>query len=85
MLECIDISRRNGFGHYLLVCTMYDTAARVSEGVSMNFEDFSFGSENSVLIYGKGAKYRRIYLTASTVRLIKKQQTNTAGKRGHYS
>lgn len=82
MLECIDISRRNGFGHCLLVCTMYDTAARVSEGVSMNFEDFSFGSENSVLIYGKGAKYRRIYLTASTVRLIKKAADKYGRKTG---
>ena len=52
MLEAIDISRRNGYSHYLLVSVMYDTAARVDEAVRMNLQDFSFGKENSVIIYG---------------------------------
>ena len=37
----------------------------------MNMEDFSFGKENSIVIFGKGSKYRRVYLTKHTVKLIK--------------
>ena len=78
MLEPIDISTKEGFKHYILINVMYDTAARVNETVKMNVEDFSFGKENSVLIFGKGSKYRRIYLTKHTVKLIKeyKQKFN---------
>jgi len=78
MLEAIDIFTREGFKHYILINVMYDTAARVDETVKMNVEDFSFGKENSVLIFGKGSKYRRIYFTKHTVKLIKeyKQKFN---------
>jgi len=71
MLESIDISTDTGFKHYILINVIYDTAARVDETVRMNMEDFSFGKENSVVIFGKGSKYRRIYLTKHTVKLIK--------------
>lgn len=71
LLDCVDITRRNGFSHYLLISIMYDSAARVDETVRMNLEDFSFGAENSVIIYGKCSKYRRIYLTSHSVKLVK--------------
>lgn len=71
VLEVINISTNDGFKHYILISVMYDTAARVDETVRMNVEDFSFGKENSVIVFGKGFKYRRIYLTKHTVKLIK--------------
>jgi len=71
VLEVINISTNDGFKHYILISIMYDTAARVDETVRMNVEDFSFGKENSVIVFGKGSKYRRIYLTKHTVKLIK--------------
>ena len=82
MLECINISKHNGFNHYLLVSIMYDTAARVDETVNMNLEDFSFGNENSVVIFGKGSKYRRIYLTSHTVKLVKEFEQSAGRKTG---
>lgn len=82
ILECIDISKRNGLNHYLLISIMYDTAVRVDEAVQMNFEDFSFGKENSVIIFGKNSKYRRVYLTSHTVKLIKKYQLATGYETG---
>ena len=82
MLECVDISKRNGFNHYLLISVMYDTAARVEEAVNMNLEDFSFGSENSVIIFGKGSKYRRIYLTSHTVKLVKQFRQSVGRETG---
>ena len=82
MLESVDITKRNGFNHYLLLSVMYDTAARVDEAVNMNLEEFSFGKENSVVIFGKGSKYRRIYLTSHTVKLIKKFKQITGRETG---
>jgi len=82
ILECIDITNRNGLMHYLLITVLYDTAARVDEAVRMNFEDFSFGRENSVIIYGKGSKYRRVYITSHSVKLIKEYQTKANHTKG---
>jgi len=82
ILESIDITSHNGLMHYLLIAILYDTAARVDEAVKMNLEDFSFGKENSVIIYGKGSKYRRIYLTSHSVKLIKEYQAKTSRIKG---
>lgn len=70
LLNCIDTDVPEGNKHYVMLYTLYETAARVSELVSMNIEDFSFGRENSVLIYGKGSKYRRVYFGVQTARLL---------------
>lgn len=82
MLECIDIKDSVGMMHYLLISVLYDTAARVDEAVRMNHEDFSFGKENSVIIYGKGSKYRRVYLTSHSVKLIREYQHRSGQTRG---
>ncbi|GAB2541420.1 tyrosine-type recombinase/integrase [Gracilibacillus alcaliphilus] len=71
ILESINISTDAGYKHFILINVMYDTAARVDETVRMNLKDFSFGKENSVVIFGKGSKYRRVYLTKHTVKLMK--------------
>lgn len=82
MLRSIDITKRNGLMHYLLVTVLYDTAARVDEAVRMNFEDFSFGTDNSVVIFGKGSKYRRVYLTSHSVKVIKEYMMRTGRHSG---
>lgn len=82
ILKSINIGSYNGLMHYLLITVLYDTAARVDEAVKMNFEDFSFGKENSVIIYGKGSKYRRVYITSHSVKLIKEYQTKTGYTKG---
>ena len=48
----------------------------------MNLEDFTFGKDNSVIIFGKGSKYRRIYLTSHTVKLIKEFKQITGRETG---
>jgi site-specific recombinase XerD len=82
LLSSIDINKRNGLIHYLLLTVLYDTAARVDEAVRMNFEDFSFGRENSVIIFGKGSKYRRIYLTSQSVKIIQEYMRRTGRTTG---
>lgn len=69
LLECIDTDMPEGRKHYVLIHTMYETAARVSEVAGMDIQNFSFGKENSVAICGKGSKYRRVYLNDATGRL----------------
>lgn len=71
IVDAIDITTDTGIKHYALINVMYDTAARVQECIDMKIEDFQFGKENSVLIYGKGSKHRRVYLTKHSVKLIK--------------
>jgi len=77
VLKSVDITKHNGLMHYLLLTVLYDTAARVEEAVNMNVEDFSFGKENSVIIFGKGSKYRRVYLTSHSSKLIKEYMERT--------
>ncbi len=82
MLECIDITRRNGFGHYILVSILYDSAARVEEAVNMDFEHFNLSAEATVTILGKGAKYRTVYLTRPSATLISKAMERYGRKTG---
>lgn len=82
MLECIDITRRNGFGHYMLVSILYDSAARVDEAVNMDFEHFNLSAEATVTILGKGAKYRTVYLTRPSAMLIRKAMERYGRKTG---
>ena len=82
ILESVNITKHNGLTHYLLLTVLYDTAARVEEAVNMNLEDFSFGKENSVIIFGKGSKYRRVYLTSHSTKLIKEYTKRTGRSKG---
>ena len=82
LLHSIDISTKKGFDHYLLINVLYDTAARIDEVVKLDIENFSFGSKNTVIIYGKGSKYRIVYLTIHTVNLIKKYKQSTGREKG---
>ena len=82
MLECIDITRRNAFGHYILVSILYDSAARVEEAVNTDFEHFNLSVEATVTILGKGAKYCTVYLTRSSTALISKAMERYGRKAG---
>lgn len=69
-ISVIDLNTPNGLRHYTLINLMYDTAARVSEVINIKIEDLSYGSNNSIRIKGKGNKYRIVYITSHTVKLI---------------
>lgn len=82
MLECIDITRRNGFSHYILASILYDSAARVDEAVNMDFEHFNLSADATVTILGKGSKYRTVYLTSQSATLIRKAMERYGRKTG---
>ena len=69
-ISVINLNSTNGLRHYTLINLMYDTAARVSEVINIRVEDLSYGSNNSIRIKGKGNKYRIVYITSHTVKLI---------------
>ena len=69
-ISVIDLNSPNGLRHYTLINLMYDTASRVSELINIKVEDLSYGSNNSIRIKGKGNKYRIVYITSHTVKLI---------------
>ncbi|MBR0419206.1 MAG: tyrosine-type recombinase/integrase [Erysipelotrichaceae bacterium] len=69
-ISVIDLNSFNGLRHYTLINLMYDSAARVSEVINIRTEDLSYGSNNSIRIKGKGNKYRIVYITSHTVKLI---------------
>ena len=85
MLECIDIARRNGFGHYLLVSILYDSAARVEEAVNMNFEHFNLSAEATVTILGKGQNTAQCILPSQAPHSSAKRWSAMAVKPGQYS
>ena len=82
MLESVDIASYNGLNHYLMLTILYDTAARVDEAVRLNFEDFSFGRENTVTIFGKGSKYRRVFLSEECVKVLQGYMKRTGRSSG---
>jgi site-specific recombinase XerD len=82
LLESIDTGNHDGAKHSVLIQTMYETAARVAESVAMDMQDFSFGRENSVVIFGKGAKYRRVYLNNNIAKLIRDYSRSMAIEKG---
>lgn len=64
------MNSQNGLRHYTIINLLYDTATRVSELINIKVEDLNYGSNNSIKIYGKGKKYRIVYITDNTVNLL---------------
>lgn len=71
LLDAPDATTWSGRRDRVLLATLYNTGARVSEVVGMRVEDVSLGRSQSVIIHGKGRKDRVVPLwndTASRIR-----------------
>lgn len=55
----------------VMLATLYNTGARVSELIGMRIADVSFETGPAILIHGKGRKERQVPLWPSTARLLK--------------
>src|SRR5688500_14578900 len=68
-------SQHNQGVHYSwgspMLATMYNTGARVSEVLNLNFEDLQLGPTTTLRIHGKGRKERVIPLWKTTTRLLR--------------
>lgn len=70
LISAVNLNSGNGLRHYTIINLLYDTATRVSELINIKVDDLNYGSNNSIKIYGKGKKYRIVYITDNTVNLL---------------
>jgi integrase/recombinase XerD len=84
LLAAPDVSKWSGRRDQMLLRTMYNTGARVSEIVALRVCDVSFGDHARVRILGKGRKERTIPLWRSTRDGLKQWLSNRSQERnGH--
>jgi site-specific recombinase XerD len=77
--EATDRSTWSGRRDHVLLATLYNTGARVSEVVSLRASDFVPGPTATVHLRGKGRKERRVPLWKSTARLLSRWITDNPG------
>lgn len=71
-LNSISTNTRKGIRDYTLVSLMYDSAVRVSEIINVKVNDLNLENNPSIMVYGKGKKYRTIPITNNTKDLLLK-------------
>ena len=69
-LNVISTNNRKGIRDYTLINLMYDSAARVEEMTNIKVNDLNLGNNPSVMLYGKGKKYRTVPICNSTRDLL---------------
>lgn len=67
-----DKSTFSGHRDFVMLMTLYNTGARVSEIIGLRVSDLCLESKASILIHGKGRKQRAVPLWNSTKRHLKK-------------
>ncbi len=65
-----NLSTWSGRRDHVLLATMYNTGARVSEAIGLHASDFAAGPTATLHLRGKGRKERRVPLWKSTTRLL---------------
>jgi len=71
VFHCVDLIKKNGFRDYTILHLLEDSGARASEIATLNLDYFD--PQNSTLvILGKGNRYRQIELAPRTVQLIRR-------------
>jgi site-specific recombinase XerD len=70
ILEAPDRETWSGHRDAVLLATMYNTGARVSEIIRLNVEDLQFGPTTTLRIHGKGRKERVVPLWKETRQLL---------------
>jgi integrase/recombinase XerD len=70
ILAANDLSEWSGRRDHVLLLTMYNTGARVSEVISLQRQQFSFGIKSFVQFKGKGRKERSLPLWPTTVKAL---------------
>ena len=71
VFHCVNLIKKNGFRDYTILHLLEDSGARASEIATLNLDYFD-PQNNTLIILGKGNRYRRIELTQRTVQLIKR-------------
>jgi len=74
VFHCVNLIKKNGFRDYTILHLLEDSGARASEIATLNLDYFD-PQNNTLIILGKGNRYRQIELAQRTVQLIKRYST----------
>jgi len=74
VFHCVNLIKKNGFRDYTILHLLEDSGARASEIATLNLDYFN-PQNNTLIILGKGNRYRQIELGQRTVQLIKRYST----------
>lgn len=72
LIDQIDTTTKNGYRDYVLIYTMYESAARVSEICNIKVGDIRFSKPYCLQVLGKGNKYRSIPVSENLITKIQK-------------
>ena len=79
VFHCVDLTKSNGFRDYTILHLLADSGARASEISTLKLDYFD-PENNTLIILGKGNRYRQIELELKTVELIKRYVAKYRGK-----
>lgn len=71
VFHCVNLIKKNGFRDYTILHLLEDSGARASEIATLNLDYFD-PQNSTLIILGKGNRYRRIELEPRTVQLIRR-------------
>lgn len=70
ILQSVDLNQKEGFRDYCLLVLLYDSGARATEIATLNLDYFN-SEQRTLVILGKGNRFRQITLMPETSILIK--------------
>lgn len=71
IMNCIGGNGDTSIKHYMLLCVLYESGARISELINMRVEDITYDRACYIKIFGKGQKYRNAYISTNVALMIK--------------
>ncbi len=74
VFNCVNLQNTNGLRNYTILHLLADSGARASEIATLNLDYFD-PQRSTLIILGKGNRYRQIALEQRTVQLIKRYIT----------
>jgi len=80
ILAANNLSEWSGRRDHVLLLTLYNTGARVSEIISLDQKQFSFGTKSFVQFNGKGRKERSVPLWPTTAKALKAWFSELSGQ-----
>jgi len=69
IFESVDLTKKDGLRDYTMLHLLFDSGARASEITTIDLEHYN-SQDKTLIILGKGNKYRQITLWAKTVELV---------------
>ena len=70
ILESVDLKENDGFRNYVILHLLYDSGARASEIARLDIDYFD-PQHNTIVVLGKGNRYRLINIQTKTSQLVK--------------